>query len=1160
MRHVMRKVLTSKYLVLSVVAISLYALVGFIVAPRIIQWGAPKYAQQNLHCQAGIGKVRINPFLFTIEVDQFSLQQADGLPLFAFERFFVDLETSSLFQWAIVVRELNLDAPDIHLVVESDGSINFAKLVSTPTQNPDSAQSQSTPLSFLLQSATIQGGRIGVMDKRQSIPAGFTLQGLALHVNDLSTVQDHPGTYHLVASTEGHESLQCEGDLALFPLRSKGKLNLHAIQVAGLWAFVRDMTNLEQPAGQISISTEYQISAEHSPVQMTLAGLHLSSSDLALKLLNTDAPFLQLKKLELTAPNFDLTGKNLHVGQLLLEDGAMDARISDTGTLNLEQLLRGSLPEQPSAQKDSPSSPATVPFKVQADAIDLKNIAVQMDDRSRKTPIKAAIAGVDLHLQASLELGAAANNIALQGLASELKGIRLQASPHQEPLFTAEKLTVEDGRCDVGARSLTLGRIALSKGHLDVGRDAKGEINWQQLFQPKETVGTMTPPKPAIDAGPAWSFLVKSFEVDGFNTRFSDLTTPSATPVLSLQSIKARLSEVDGKSPMDFTVQFQVEQGGAATVKGTVNPAIAAVEADLQIKGVVLTFLQPYIEPYVTLKLQSAATSAEGHLRYGMPGDKQKAAYVGSFSLDKVRLVEPGVKKPYLSWDAVQLSQCRLTLEPNSLNVKELSISQPVGELIIDKDQSLNLVKVLKNRPDGKKSATSSKAAAKKKQSAGKQDDFAYHISKIQVKKGDLVFADLSLRPGFKTRIHGLKGTVMGLSSEKEAQAKIQLDGHVDKYGTAKISGVIRPADFKRSTDITMIFRNLEMKNLSPYSGKFAGHLIQSGKISAELHYTLQEYQMVGDNKIVIDNLFLGEKVDNPDATSLPLKLAIALLKDSSGRIDIGLPVTGDLNDPQFSIGPLVWKMFTNLIVKTVAAPFQALGGLLGGSSETFDAVVFDPGSAELLPPEQEKLLKLADALKSKPQLNLVIQGRYSPAADGMEFQERRLRSTVRSRLGAKPAPGDSPESLDFGDSRTQSALEKLYKERFGKAALEELEKGLETKSIEPRQSAENRKGKTREAGRFARMADSMQLYKIIPGGKSHDQAVGWAEELYLRLADGEKIEEKVFLKLAEDRARSIASHLESEAQVPKDRISITTSDPLSDDERPSVKLSLDAR
>jgi hypothetical protein len=493
------------------------------------------------------------------------------------------------------------------------------------------------------------------------------------------------------------------------------------------------------------------------------------------------------------------------------------------------------------------------------------------------------------------------------------------------------------------------------------------------------------------------------------------------------------------------------------------------------------------------------------------------------------------------------------------LEAQEIKISKLVGELIVGEDKTLNFAKVLKNQPDGKKTPPPPKPSAKEAKQQPSQDGFAYHIAKVRVENGDMVFADLSLRPRFMTRIHDLKGTVTGLSSVPDAQAKVQLDGHVDQYGMAKISGVIRPSNFGRASDVNMVFRNVEMKNLSPYSGKFAGRLIKTGKISADLKYKLQDYKMTGDNKIVIDNLFLGERIDSPQATDLPLDLAIALLKDASGRIDIGLPVSGDLNDPHFSIGSLIWKMLTNLITNTATAPFRALGNLLGGESENFEGLEFDPGSAELLPPEQEKLLKLAEALKSRPQLKLVIQGRYSPDADGQELKERSIRTLVATQLETKLKPNDNPEPLDFTDSKTQDTLEKLYKERFGKASLSELEKGIEVGEATPRIPPQHQETKSKEAGKLSKMADNMKLYKLIPGGKSREQAVSWAGELYTRLVESEKVADQALLQLAENRSQSAATYLEGEAQIPKERVSIKAPEPLSDNAHPSITLSLDA-
>jgi len=1163
MKHILRKVLTSRYFIVSVTAGLLYTLTGFLIAPWVLQWYAPRYAQQNLHCLADIDKIRINPFLLTLEVDRFNLRQGDELPLVAFEKLFVDLESSSLFHWALVLREVRLEKPDIQVVIEPDGSINLTR-IAPPSPTPEATKPETTPPPFILHNAAIQDGRIAIVDKRQSTPADFTLQGLDLRLQDIATLKDHHGTYHLAAVTEIGESMQLEGELSLVPLLSQGRLSLNAIHIAGMWEFLRDGTNLEQPEGLINMVTDYHVGADNTPVQMTLEGLHLSSSGLSLKLHNALAPFLQLKKLDLAVPRFNLTDKELHIRNLLVEDGAIDAHIDDSGDMNLQRIIRVSLPERRQGEESQPQPAPETALKVRAEAIDGKNIALHLSDESRQTPIKAAISGGDVHLQANLELGANANSIQLQGITSELREITIHGSPSPEPLFATEKLTIEDGACDIGAQLLTFSRIAMSHGHLDAGRNADGKINWQELLKTKESAKKPETPVPPPDPPSAWNFLLKSFELEAFKIKFTDLTTRSQKPVLSLQAVNAKVGEIDGKSPMDFAVQFQMEQGGTAAANGSVNPAVASVEAELTVNGVVLTSLQPYLEPYVTLQLQSAAASAQGRLRYGIPGDKQKAAFEGNFSLGKLLLVNSGTQKPYLSWNDLQLSKCRLTLEPNQLEVQEISISKPAGELIIEKDKSLNLTKVLKNQPDGKKAKTSSRPSSQKQRTEDKNKDFAYHVAKVQVKDGDLVFADFSLMPSFKTHIHNLKGTVTGLSSEPKTQAKVQMDGHIDKYGTAKISGAIRPADFASLSDINMVFRNLEMKNVSPYSGRFAGHLIQSGKLSADFHYILQDYKMTGDNQIIIDNLTLGEQVDHPDATDLPLNLAIALLKDGNGRIDIGLPVTGDLNDPQFSLGPLIWKMFTNLIIKTVTAPFQALGGLLGDSPESFDAVQFDPGSAELPPPEKEKLLKLADALKNRPQLNLVIQGRYSPDTDGLELQERSLRRTVHGLLGikleTKPGPDDNPDPLDFGDSRTQDTLEKLYKERFGKEALDALEKEFETGAIKPRAAMRNREEKSKDAGMFSRMADSLQLYKIIPGVKSHEQAVVWAGELYARLAEGEKIADKTFLELADARARSIADNLEGEARIPKDRLSLRAPEPLPEEEPPSVTLSLDAR
>jgi hypothetical protein len=582
-----------------------------------------------------------------------------------------------------------------------------------------------------------------------------------------------------------------------------------------------------------------------------------------------------------------------------------------------------------------------------------------------------------------------------------------------------------------------------------------------------------------------------------------------------------------------------------------------------------LTALQPYLDPFITLTLNSAAVSTDGVFRYGQPGGGPKMSYEGSLGVEKLSLNQPGSKETYLGWGAMKIPKMKLTIEPNRLQIDEIRLSKPAGEVIIAEDRTLNLTKIVKDRSGAGGAQTPPKQpprdavpkspARSAAQPAGGSDPFPFSIGKVKIEDGNMVFADLSLKPRFMTRIHDLKGTVGRLSSEKKALSEIQLDGRVDQYGTVKISGALDINDFKESTDISVIFRNVEMSNISPYSGRFAGRRIESGKLSLDLTYQIQTYKLVGDNKIIVDNLVLGEKVDSPDAVNLPLDLAIALLADAGGRIDLGLPVSGDLDDPQFSIGPIIWKAFVNIITKAVTAPFRALGSLLGGSAETFSAVEFDPGKAELLPPEKEKLKKVAEALQKRPQLKLVVQGHYSPEIDGLEIKQTNVSRDVAVRMGVQPKSETELEPLDFGDSKVKGALEKMFAERFGPKALDDLERAVKQGEIKPRATPEESGADKKKRKGFARLWSSMKLYKIVPGAMSPEQSDFLAAEMFARLVESDPSPDEALSQLAGNRARQITAELQNANAVPADRLQVADVQPLAGESGVSAKLSLGA-
>jgi hypothetical protein len=323
---------------------------------------------------------------------------------------------------------------------------------------------------------------------------------------------------------------------------------------------------------------------------------------------------------------------------------------------------------------------------------------------------------------------------------------------------------------------------------------------------------------------------------------------------------------------------------------------------------------------------------------------------------------------------------------------------------------------------------------------------------------------------------------------------------------------------------LSLVFKNIEMTNLTPYSGKFAGRRITSGKLSLDLKYRVENHLLVGDNQIMVENLTLGEHVESPTAVNLPLDLAVALLKDANGRIQIGLPVSGDLNNPQFSYGDLLWKAFTNVLTQLVTSPFRALKSLFGGRDELDDHVIFEPGEAEVMPPEKEKLVHLAEMLKNRPQLKLTIQGRFSPEEDSGAMKEKTVRRSVLDHT-RKLSHGENEAlvGLDFTDSPTQEALEKLFTEKAGRLAFDELKRSVTTHT-----------------------ANQADIPRIL------------SEKLYTRLLEMEPISSEKLIQLAEDRSRQIIHEMETVGGIPAERLATSTPEAQSSGP-PSAVLSLDA-
>jgi len=1100
-----RRILTRKCVLIPLGMICLYSLIGFFIVPWGIGWYAPQFTAGRFHQQLELGMIRIDPFRLTLQADDVRLGSPE-VPLIACRKLFIDFEIIRLCQGIATFRQIVLEKPTVHLTIHPDGITNLEKAIPISTA-PES--SNANPFLWMIENAQLSDGTIHITDQRHSRPANFTLQNIDLTLTDISTLPDRNGGYQISTRTSGGETFACLGKITPIPFSISGKLSFGNVRIETLWPFIGDYLDVESITGKLDISTDYLLNTAGSHPELKMNDFHFGAMDLSIKPPHADKAFFTLKQLDVDQVRFNLTEKNLRVGKVRMASGSVNLHIDETGRIDIARIVRtdpqktttdhdGS--EEHVASSGSSSATSSSPWTAVIDSADIRDIAFGMDDFSRVKPVSMKISNIGMGFSATYQSGTSASNILLENFSSELKEADIHRSGDIRPIFETQHLSIDGGTLNLTGRTVTVSRIALQGGNVDIFRDTAGQINWQHLFAAGRAVPGTPEPAPADTPETAWNYRINSFEIVGLGVDISDIGTVPDRPVVNIESFSGKLSDVDGRSPMGFEAGFSLKQGGTVTVHGKVDPAIPSIDADIQFDTLSVMPLRPYIETYTSLTLQSADISFQGNVRYGMKTENASLSYTGSARLDKLNLTEANTTKTIIGWDSLQIPKCNLTLQPDQLNIEEILISKPTGELIIAPDRSLNLSNVFK--PQG--NATINPPPRLSSQPV--QKAFPVRIGKIDIRKGDVLFADLSLEPQFMTRITDLEGLIGGLSSSGDSSSSVRLDGHVDPYGMARVDGKIDVFHPARSTDLSLVFKNVEMTKLTPYSGKFAGRRITSGKLSMDLRYRVQNYQLVGDNQIIVDNLTLGEHVDSPDAVNLPLDLAVALLKDSNGRIDIGLPVSGDLNDPKFNYGSLLWKAFTNLLSKMVTAPFRALGSLFGSRNELDDRVIFDPGETEILPPEKEKLVRLSQMLKNRPQLKLAIQGRFSEESDGAALKEKLVRRSVLDRTGkSTDRQNASLVGLDFTDPSIQAAVEHLFTEKAGRPTFDELKKSVTEHT-----------------------SNKADIPHVL------------SETLYKKRVEMEPLPSHRLPLLAEDRGRQILQELKTICDIPAERLTLT--------------------
>ena len=224
----------------------------------------------------------------------------------------------------------------------------------------------------------------------------------------------------------------------------------------------------------------------------------------------------------------------------------------------------------------------------------------------------------------------------------------------------------------------------------------------------------------------------------------------------------------------------------------------------------------------------------------------------------------------------------------------------------------------------------------------------------------------------------------------------MHLTGKVDNTASVEINGKLNPLNQKLPTELSVLFKDIDLHPTGPYSVRFLGYRLTKGKLSLDLRYSLADRKLKSTNVIIVDQLMLGEKMPGPDATKLPIKLAIAVLKDRNGKIELNVPIDGSIDDPNFHLGNVISRAIVNVLTKIVTSPFAALGAVFGGKGEEMSYQDFDAGRSELLPASAEKLDTLVKGLYERPGLQLEIEGSIDPKTDLTGLRRQKLEKSFR--------------------------------------------------------------------------------------------------------------------------------------------------------------------
>lgn len=1014
----MLKTKSKKFLLFKIGAsiLLLFIILAFFIVPPLTKQYIIDKVSHEIQRKITVKSISFNPLTLGLTIEGFSMFEPSGdTVFFSFDKLYTNLEAFSVFKRAIVISEMKLIKPYLHITREGENRYNFSDILS---KHDKIDKDNSESVQFSINNIGISEGKVVFNDKPLKITHNLSEFEMRLpFISNMPHFQESNLKPYLKAKIND-KTVVIEGVSKPFSksIETDVALNLKDIDIPFYLSYLPEKPPFILNSGLFSsdIRIKY-IQYQDKRPSLKITG-NLSIAGLSLSDLQKNKIF-DIKKSDIVISDSDLISRHLNIQNVTAESPEVYLSLDNSGELNITKLFTKKKDDDKKFVFEIDNiqvNKGGVYFhdKIRAFKKSLADIEFNATHISNKPDISGTfsssmvtntgetiyvggkvntntlavdgdvkLSGIILkdyapyykeHINAVIKKGIidisgkflySSEQIRLYDFFASLKSFVLSDNDGDEivsiPNFTASDLSL-----DYFKKQINLGSIEGKNARLSLVRDDNGLLNLEGIIANIKPEDKQTEVK---KDNKEWTFNIKDLRFQGFDVRFHDLTT---TPPVEMRfkDIAFKGRDIGNKKQQKgrLGVSMTAQKSGKVSLDTSVMVNPLNFEGVVKFSDFDLTTMRGYLYERMRVSMPSGNLNLKGGFFVKSDDKNEKVfSYSGQVSLRQIHLLDNNISEDLLKWGNLNINDISIKSTPFTFSAKDISLSDFYSRLSINKDKRINLQDIIIEKPT--ENTVSAETVVDK-------DEKKIVIGAITLQNGAVYFTDRHVEPNFSAKLTELTGSISGLTSMEEKPADIDIRGIYEETAPLFLSGKINPFKQDLYLELKADFKNMGMHSLNPYSTKYLGYTIDKGNLSFEVKYYIDKGSLDAENNIFLNQLTLGDKVESPDATKLPVKLAIALLKDKRGEIKLDLPVKGSLKDPDFSIGGIVVKMIINLLLKVATSPFALLGAMFGGSEE-MSYVDFDYGSPELRQDQMKKIDTLIKAITERPALKLNIKG-----------------------------------------------------------------------------------------------------------------------------------------------------------------------------------------